>query len=107
MSEPAPIESSAGNAEFLAKAAGSQQEALRLHSFYRGKMETVPKCRIRDLDDFALWYTPGVAAPCKAIEADPEAVYEHTGKGNTVAVVSDGTRVLGLGDIGPEAGLPG
>jgi malate dehydrogenase (oxaloacetate-decarboxylating) len=106
MSESAPIESSAGDSEFLAQAARFQQEALRLHSFYRGKMETVPKCRIRDLQDFALWYTPGVAAPCRAIEADPEAVYEHTAKGNTVAVVSDGTRVLGLGDIGPAAGLP-
>jgi malate dehydrogenase (oxaloacetate-decarboxylating) len=106
MSNTAPPESSASNAEFLAQAARSQREALRLHSFYRGKMETVPRCRIRDMEDFALWYTPGVAAPCRAIEADPEAVYEHTAKGNTVAVVSDGTRVLGLGDIGPAAGLP-
>jgi malate dehydrogenase (oxaloacetate-decarboxylating) len=81
-------------------------EASRLHAFYRGKMETVPRCRVRDLQDFALWYTPGVAAPCRAIQADPELVYEYTSKGNTVAVVSDGTRVLGLGDIGPAAGLP-
>ncbi|MGE0388443.1 MAG: NADP-dependent malic enzyme [Gammaproteobacteria bacterium] len=82
------------------------REALRLHPFYRGKMQTLPKCAIRDLADFAIWYSPGVAAPCKAIHADPAAVYEHTGKGNTVAVVSDCTRVLGLGDIGPAAGLP-
>jgi malate dehydrogenase (oxaloacetate-decarboxylating) len=61
---------------------------------------------VRDIDDFAIWYTPGVAAPCRAIAADPELVYEHTNKWNTVAVVSDGTRVLGLGDIGPKAGLP-
>jgi len=61
---------------------------------------------VRDFDDFAIWYTPGVAAPCKAIAADPELVYEMTHKWNTVAVVSDGTRVLGLGDIGPKAGLP-
>jgi malate dehydrogenase (oxaloacetate-decarboxylating) len=82
------------------------EEATRLHAFYRGKMETVPRCRVRDMSDFALWYTPGVAAPCRAIQADPELVYEYTSKGNTVAVVSDGTRVLGLGDIGPAAGLP-
>ena len=69
-------------------------------------METVPKCRVRDLDDFAIWYTPGVAAPCKAIEADPDRVYELTSKWNTIAVISDGTRVLGLGNIGPKAGLP-
>jgi len=64
------------------------------------------KCAIRDFSDFAIWYTPGVAAPCRAIKEDPELVFEHTNKGNCIAVVSDGTRVLGLGDIGPEAGLP-
>ena len=79
---------------------------MKLHPFYRGKIETVPKVCIRSLDDFAIWYTPGVAAPCRAIENDPELVYEHTNKWNTVAVISDGTRVLGLGDIGPKAGLP-
>jgi malate dehydrogenase (oxaloacetate-decarboxylating) len=82
------------------------EDALRLHPFYRGKIQTLPKCAIRDLHDFSVWYTPGVAAPCKAIQAQPELVYEHTNKGNTVAVISDGTRVLGLGNIGPEAGLP-
>ncbi len=92
--------------ELLAKANQPAAEALRLHPFYRGKVETVPKCRIRDLDDFAIWYSPGVAAPCKAIQADPELVYQYTNKGNTIAVISDGTRVLGLGDIGPKAGLP-
>ena len=92
--------------ELLAKAKKPAEDAMRLHAFYRGKMETVLKCRIRDLNDFAIWYTPGVAAPCKAIQADPEKVYEYTNKWNTVAVVSDGTRVLGLGDIGPKAGLP-
>jgi len=77
-----------------------------MHPFYKGKVEIALKSCVRDFDDFAIWYTPGVAAPCRAIEADPELVYEHTHKGNTVAVVSDGTRVLGLGDIGPKAGLP-
>ena len=92
--------------DLLAKAQLPSQQALLLHPYYRGKVQMIPKCPIRGLDDFAIWYTPGVAAPCKAIAARPELVYEHTNKGNTVAVVSDGTRVLGLGDIGPEAGLP-
>jgi malate dehydrogenase (oxaloacetate-decarboxylating) len=61
---------------------------------------------VRDFNDFAIWYTPGVAAPCRAIAENPEKVYDYTNKWNTVAVVSDGTRVLGLGDIGPKAGLP-
>lgn len=90
----------------LAKAQKPSADALRLHLFYRGKIETVPKGCIRSLDDFAIWYTPGVAAPCRAIQKDPELVYEYTNKWNTVAVVSDATRVLGLGDIGPKAGLP-
>ncbi|MBL7076400.1 MAG: NADP-dependent malic enzyme [Kiritimatiellae bacterium] len=81
-------------------------EAMRLHPFYRGKIETVPRCCVRNLDDFSYWYSPGVAAPCEAIAADPDQVYSLTSKWNTVAVVSDGTRVLGLGDIGPKAGLP-
>ncbi|MBI3361906.1 MAG: NADP-dependent malic enzyme [Chloroflexi bacterium] len=92
--------------ELLAKAKKPSADAMRLHPFYRGKVETTLRCRVRDFDDFAIWYTPGVAAPCKAIAADPELVYEMTHKWNTVAVVSDGTRVLGLGDIGPKAGLP-
>ncbi|HET9588989.1 MAG TPA: NADP-dependent malic enzyme, partial [Anaerolineales bacterium] len=70
------------------------------------KIETTLKCTVHSFDDFAIWYTPGVAAPCRAIEANPELVYEYTNKWNTVIVVSDGTRVLGLGDIGPKAGLP-
>jgi malate dehydrogenase (oxaloacetate-decarboxylating) len=92
--------------ELLAKARKPAQDALRLHPFYRGKMQTMPRCAVRDFNDFAIWYTPGVAAPCRAIEDDKEKVYEYTNKWNTVAVVSDGTRVLGLGDIGPEAGMP-
>ena len=81
-------------------------ESLRLHQYYRGKLNIFPKCPVRGLDDFSLWYTPGVAAPCKAIAAQPDLVYEMTNKGNLIAIVSDGSRVLGLGDIGPEAGLP-
>jgi malate dehydrogenase (oxaloacetate-decarboxylating) len=92
--------------ELLAKAQKPSADAMKLHPFYRGKVETVLKCTVRDFNDFAIWYTPGVAAPCRAIAEDPELVYEHTNKWNTVAVVSDGTRVLGLGDIGPKAGLP-
>jgi len=92
--------------ELLAKANKPNEDAMRLHPFYRGKLGVTPKCRIRDFDDFAIWYTPGVAAVCKDIAANPEKVFEHTNKGNFVAVVSDGTRVLGMGDIGPEAGMP-
>jgi len=92
--------------ELLAKAEQPSKDALRLHPYYRGKIEVIPKCRIRDFHDFGIWYTPGVAAPCKEIQADLEKAYEMTNKWNFVAVVSDGSRVLGLGDIGPEAGLP-
>jgi len=94
------------NDESLRKAFLPAQLALKFHPFYRGKIEMVPKCPIRSFDDFAIWYTPGVAEPCKAIAARREAVYENTNKWNTIAIVTDGTRVLGLGDIGPEAGLP-
>jgi len=92
--------------ELLAKARKPAEDAMKLHPFYRGKIQTVPKCVVRDFNDFAIWYSPGVAEPCKAIKADIEKVYEFTNKWNTVAVVSDGTRVLGLGDIGPEAAMP-
>lgn len=92
--------------ELLEKARKPAEDAMRLHAFYRGKMQTVLRCQVRDLNDFAIWYTPGVAAPCRAIAQNPDLVYELTSKWNTVAVVSDGTRVLGLGDIGPKAGLP-
>jgi malate dehydrogenase (oxaloacetate-decarboxylating) len=90
----------------LAKAKKPSADAMRLHPFYNGKVEVALKARVRDFNDFAIWYTPGVAAPCLAIAEDPDLVYEYTHKQNTVAVVSDGTRVLGLGDIGPKAGLP-
>jgi len=92
--------------DLVKKAAIPGKEALRLHPFYKGKIEIVPKCIIRSLDDFSIWYTPGVAEPCKKIKENPEEVYENTNKWNNVAVVSDGTRVLGLGDIGAEASMP-
>jgi malate dehydrogenase (oxaloacetate-decarboxylating) len=92
--------------ELLAKAYEPAKQAMKLHPFYRGKIEVIPKCCIRNFEDFAIWYTPGVADPCKDIQKNPEKVMEHTNRWNTVAVVSDGTRVLGLGNIGPMAGLP-
>jgi malate dehydrogenase (oxaloacetate-decarboxylating) len=92
--------------ELLKKAYKPAQDAMRLHPFYKGKIQIAAKCAVRDFNDFAIWYTPGVAEPCKAIKADKEKVYQYTNKWNSVAVVSDGTRVLGLGDIGPEAGMP-
>ncbi|MGE5304922.1 MAG: NAD(P)-dependent malic enzyme [Alphaproteobacteria bacterium] len=100
------MKASSNVAELLAKAKKPSEDALRLHPFYRGKLEIIPKCPIRDCSDFAIWYTPGVAAPCRDIETHPEQVFAHTNKANFVAVVSDGTRVLGLGDIGPHAALP-
>ncbi|HMK94578.1 MAG TPA: NADP-dependent malic enzyme [Candidatus Limnocylindrales bacterium] len=93
-------------AELLAKAKKPVQLAPPMHRFYEGKMQVMPKCAIRGVDDFAVWYTPGVAAPCREIQADPDKSFELTNRWNYVAVVSDGTRVLGLGDIGPEAALP-
>ncbi|MDD5287935.1 MAG: NADP-dependent malic enzyme [Dehalococcoidales bacterium] len=92
--------------ELLAKAKKPAEDAMIMHAYYRGKMQTVPRAVVRDIKDFAVWYTPGVAAPCMAIKADRDKAYEYTSKWNTVAVVSDGTRVLGLGNIGPEAAMP-
>jgi len=82
------------------------QKAPKMHAFYRGKVETTLKCAISSVDDFGVWYTPGVAAPCREIQEDPSKVFAYTNKANCVAVVSDGSRVLGLGNIGPMAGLP-
>ncbi|MCI4320784.1 MAG: NADP-dependent malic enzyme [Thermoplasmata archaeon] len=82
------------------------ERALYLAKFYQGKVEIVPKVPIRSLDDFGLWYTPGIAAVSRAIQADPDASFELTGRWNTIAIVTDGSRVLGLGNIGPEAALP-
>jgi len=90
----------------LKKAYEPARLAMIYHPFYEGKIEVVPKCAIWDFSAFAVWYTPGVAEPCKAINKDKELSYMHTNRWNTVGVISDGTRVLGLGDIGPEAGMP-
>ena len=79
--------------------------ACHQHRRYHGKIQTMPKVPIGP-GDLGIWYTPGVAVPCRAITGDPDLVYEYTNRGNSVAVVSDCTRVLGLGDIGPIAGLP-
>ncbi|HLQ07204.1 MAG TPA: NADP-dependent malic enzyme [Nitrososphaerales archaeon] len=84
----------------------SSRKALVYSKFYGGKVEIAPKVPVRSLDDFAIWYTPGVAAVSRAIEADPDLSFDYTGRWNTVAVVSDGSRVLGLGNIGPEGALP-
>lgn len=83
-----------------------KKRALDLHRRLKGKLTVVSKEPVSGPADLSLLYTPGVAEPCREIAARPEAVFEYTGKGNLVAVVSDGTAVLGLGDIGPEAGLP-
>ena len=78
--------------ESLARAKKPLDDAIRLHPYYKGKIEIVPKCRIEGFNDFSIWYTPGVAAPCQEIRKNRELVYEYTNKWNTVAVVSDGTR---------------
>ena len=82
------------------------EESLKKHYEWKGKLETVPKMKIENRDDLSLAYTPGVAQACLEIRKDPEKSYLLTGRGNFVAVVTDGTAVLGLGDIGPEAGMP-
>jgi malate dehydrogenase (oxaloacetate-decarboxylating) len=92
--------------ERLERAKKPGKDAMILHKYYGGKIEVTPKACVRSFNDFAIWYSPGVAEPCRDIQKNPEMVYEHTCKWNTVAVVSDGTRVLGLGDIGPEAAMP-
>ncbi len=92
--------------ELIAKATKPSLLSPPLHKFYGGKLQVMPKCSITSYQDFAIWYTPGVAAACKEIQANPDMSFELTNRWNFVAIVSDGTRVLGLGNIGPEAGLP-
>ncbi len=83
-----------------------REEALHMHRVKKGKLETTAKVAVRNSKDLSLAYSPGVAEPCKEIFDDPQSVYEYTVKGNMVGVVSDGTAVLGLGNIGPEAAMP-
>ncbi len=90
----------------LGRALQPGRESIRLHALLRGKIEISLKAPVSSYTDFAIWYTPGVAEPCKAIAKNKSLVYEYTNKWNTVAIVTDGTRVLGLGDLGPEAALP-
>jgi len=92
--------------ELIKKSEKPGRDAMKLHPFYRGKVGVSLKCVVRDFQDFAIWYTPGVAKPCLDIQANPDMVFEHTNKANMVAVITDGTRVLGLGDIGAEASIP-
>ena len=84
----------------------NSEKALALHKEWNGKIETTPKCEVKSREDLALAYTPGVAEPCKVIAEDKEAAYQYTIKSNTVAVVSDGSAVLGLGNIGAAAAMP-
>ncbi len=92
--------------ELVEKARYPEKIAPIWHKHYAGKIEILPKCVIRGLEDFSIWYTPGVAGPCLEIADDPDKVYEYTNKWNTVAIVSDGSRTLGLGNIGALAALP-
>lgn len=82
------------------------QKALLLHEKYRGKIGIAPRVPVDGLDAFSYWYTPGVAQPCREIEKNPEESYKYTNRENTIGIITDGTRVLGLGDIGPEAAMP-
>lgn len=100
------VEMAHDNDPRLAKSRKAAEQAIQLHRQYRGKIQIIPKCPIREFSDFSIWYTPGVAEPCRAIVKEKSRVYDFTNKGNSIAIVTDGTRVLGLGDIGPEAGLP-
>ena len=83
-----------------------RNEALKLHEENQGKIEVISRVPVEDAASLALAYTPGVAEPCKEIHKDPEAVYKYTAKGRLVAIVSDGSAVLGLGNIGPAGAMP-
>src|SRR5207245_5159373 len=94
----------AQDVKLLKRAYAPARLAMKYHPYYHGKIEISSKVPVNSYDDFAIWYTPGVADPCREIQHNPEKVYDYTNKSNSVAIVTDGTRVLGLGDIGPEAG---
>lgn len=83
-----------------------KKESLIRHAAWKGKIEVVPRCELKNRDDLSTAYTPGVAQPCLEIQADPDKSYEYTRRGNLVAVISDGSAVLGLGNIGGLAGMP-
>ena len=82
------------------------EKALLLHEQWQGKLSTELKAKLENAEDLTYAYTPGVARPCMEISKDPSLAYKYTSKANTIAVISDGTAVLGLGDIGPEAAMP-
>jgi malate dehydrogenase (oxaloacetate-decarboxylating) len=84
----------------------TNEQALKLHEEWNGKLETTAKCKVKTREDLAIAYTPGVAEPCRVIAQDKEAAYKYTIKANTIAVISDGSAVLGLGNIGPYAAMP-
>ena len=102
MTEDSPL----SPAERLKKADAPSKRAPAFHACYKGKIETSLKCAVTCFSDLGIWYTPGVAAPCKEIHEDPAKARAYTNLANTVAVISDGSRVLGLGNIGPLASLP-
>jgi malate dehydrogenase (oxaloacetate-decarboxylating) len=106
--KPSPAEGTEGKRQTAPRrlAKITREEALRYHSRYGGKLEIAAKTRMKDSHDLALAYTPGVAEPCREIAKNQEDVYTYTSKGNMVAIMTDGTRILGLGPIGPYAGLP-
>ena len=83
-----------------------KERALKAHEDWKGKIEVIARCKVENADDLTVAYTPGVAEPCLEISKDVDLSYKYTRRGNLVAVVTDGTAVLGLGDIGPEAGMP-
>src|SRR2546427_9681008 len=96
----------AQDVKLLKRAYAPARLALTYHPYYHGKIEIRSKVPVSSYDDFAIWYTPGVADPCREIEHNPAKAYDYTNKSNSVAIVTDGTRVLRLGAIRPVAGYP-